>query len=141
MKFFCLFLSRSGPQIFDFEDGQPNSDGYIPSEHFTMIFNTFVLMTLFNEINCRRIHGEINVFRQIFANKIFCVIWLTTFFTQILLVQFGSMIFSCVPLSLDLWLWALLFGIGTLLWNQVRQKKISEKFIETSQMFICTRRL
>ena len=34
-----------------------------PSEHFTIIFNTFVLMTLFNEINSRKIHGEYNVFK------------------------------------------------------------------------------
>lgn len=108
-----------GPRVFDMQDGQPNLDGYVPSEHFTMIFNTFVLMTLFNEINCRQIHGEINVFHRIFANKIFCLIWFGTFFMQILLVQYGSMVFSCVPLSLDLWMWALLFATGTLVWNQV----------------------
>jgi Ca2+ transporting ATPase len=102
------------------KDGQPGSDGYIPSEHFTMIFNAFVLMTLFNEINCRKIHGEINVFRYIFSNKIFCTIWIGTFLIQILLVQYGSMIFSCVALSLDQWMWCVLFGTGTLLWNQVR---------------------
>jgi hypothetical protein len=29
-----------------------------PSKHFTVIFNTFVLCTLVNELNCRKIHGE-----------------------------------------------------------------------------------
>jgi Ca2+ transporting ATPase len=100
-------------------DGQPGSDGFIPSEHFTMIFNAFVLMTLFNEINCRKIYGEINVFRYIFSNKIFCTIWIGTFLIQFLLVQYGSMIFSCVALTIDQWMWCFLFGIGTLLWNQV----------------------
>ena len=114
------FLLFGGPQMFDMQNGQPDANGYIPSEHFTMIFNTFVLMTLFNEINCRKIHGEINVFRQIFSNKIFCCIWFGTFLIQILLVQYGSMVFSCVALSLDQWMWCFLFGIGTLLWNQVR---------------------
>jgi Ca2+ transporting ATPase len=102
------------------KNGQPGSDGYIPSEHFTMIFNAFVIMTLFNEINCRKIHGEINVFRHIFSNKIFCSIWIGTFLIQIVLVQYGSMVFSCVALSLDQWLWCFLFGMGTLLWHQVR---------------------
>jgi P-type Ca2+ transporter type 2B len=103
-------------------NGQPGSEGYMPSEHFTMIFNAFVMMTLFNEINCRRIHGEVNVFSNIFANKIFCTIWLGTFVTQVLLVQYGSMVFSCVPLSLDQWMWCCLFGVGSLLWNQVNLK-------------------
>merc|ERR1712072_234733 len=31
------------------------------SEHYTMIFNTFVLMQLFNEINARKLFGELNV--------------------------------------------------------------------------------
>ena len=102
------------------KNGQPGSDGYIPSEHFTMIFNAFVLMTLFNEINCRKIHGEKNVFRGFFTNPIFYGIWIVTFVVQILLVQYGSMIFSCVALTIDQWMWCFLFGIGTLLWNQVR---------------------
>lgn len=29
-----------------------------PSQLFTMVFNAFILMTLFNEVNCRRVHGE-----------------------------------------------------------------------------------
>ncbi|UJR37748.1 hypothetical protein I4U23_030442 [Adineta vaga] len=114
-----LFLLFAGPRVFDMQNGHPGPDGYIPSEHFTMIFNAFVLMTLFNEINCRRIYGEINVFRQIFANKMFCIIWLTTFILQIILIQYGSLVFSCVQLSIDQWMWCFLFGIGTLLWNQI----------------------
>lgn len=34
-----------------------------PSQQFTMMFNAFVLMTLFNEVNSRKIHGERNVFK------------------------------------------------------------------------------
>jgi hypothetical protein len=37
--------------------------GAPPSQHFTIVFNAFVIMTLFNEINARKIHGERNVFR------------------------------------------------------------------------------
>lgn len=118
------FLFNSAPRFFDMNDGQPGSDGYVPSEHFTMIFNTFVLMTLFNEINCRKIHGEVNVFRHLHANPIFCSIWFSTLLLQILLVQYGSLLFSCVSLSLDQWMWCLFFGIGTLLWHQVRVDRL-----------------
>jgi Ca2+ transporting ATPase len=33
-----------------------------PSRHFTIIFNTFVMMQLFNEINSRKISEEWNIF-------------------------------------------------------------------------------
>lgn len=105
------------------DDGRPVDSVFKPSQHFTMIFNVFVLMTLFNEINCRKIHGEQNVFRGIFTNPIFYGIWIVTFVVQILLVQYGSFAFSCVPLTLEQWMWCFFFGVTVLLWNQVRQRK------------------
>ncbi len=105
--------------MFDIDDGRPVDSVFKPSEHFTMIFNVFVLMTLFNEINCRKIHGEKNVFRGFFTNPIFYGIWIVTFIVQILLVQYGSFAFSCVKLNLEQWMWCLFFGVTVLLWNQV----------------------
>lgn len=32
------------------------------TQHYTMVFNALVMMTLFNEINARKVHGERNVF-------------------------------------------------------------------------------
>ena len=54
-----------------------------PSLHFTIIFNAFVLMTLFNEINARKIHNERNVFAGIQNNSVFLVIWITCFIGQV----------------------------------------------------------
>ena len=54
-----------------------------PSQHFTIIFNAFVLMTLFNEINARKIHDERNVFSGIKKNLVFIVIWLFCFIGQV----------------------------------------------------------
>lgn len=34
----------------------------IYSRHFTFIFNTFVMMQLFNFLNARKLHEEINIF-------------------------------------------------------------------------------
>ena len=44
-----------------------------PSEHLAIVLNTFVLMTLFNEINSRKIHSEHNIFEGLFSNIIFIV--------------------------------------------------------------------
>lgn len=54
-----------------------------PSLHFTIIFNAFVLMTLFNEINARKIHNERNVLSGIQRNKIFLGIWIGCFAGQV----------------------------------------------------------
>lgn len=73
----------SGEKMFDIDNGRDAPLHAPPSEHYTIIFNTFVLMQLFNEINARKIHGERNVFDGIFANPIFCSIVLGTFAIQV----------------------------------------------------------
>lgn len=55
--------------------------------HYTMIFNTFIFMQVFNEINCRKIgEKEFNVFADIFNNGLFLFIVAITVVTQLLLV-------------------------------------------------------
>ncbi|KAI6187513.1 Calcium-transporting ATPase [Aphelenchoides besseyi] len=90
-----------------------------PSKHFTIIFNAFVLMTLCNEINSRKIHGERNVFKGLFSNPIFCVIWIGTLISQVLIVQYGGRWFSTAPLDLVQWGICVAFALGELLWGQV----------------------
>lgn len=55
-----------------------------PSLHFTIIFNAFVLMTLFNELNARKIHNERNIFAGIQNNKVFLAIWIGCFAGQVI---------------------------------------------------------
>jgi len=47
--------------------------------HYTMVFTAFVSMTLFNELNSRKVHGERNVFSGILKNYVFIAIWISTF--------------------------------------------------------------
>ena len=75
----------AGPCLFDIDDGIPKHNNFKPSQHFTMIFNTFVLMTLFNEINSRKIHGERNVFKGFLANPIFACLLLISLILQVYL--------------------------------------------------------
>ena len=113
----------AGPELFDIDNGIPkDATHFKPTQHFTMIFNSFVLMTLFNEINSRKIHGERNVFRGIFDNPIFYGIWIVTLCLQFVIVHFGSYAFACHWLTLEQWAWCFLFGFGTLLWGQVNYK-------------------
>ncbi|XP_041934083.1 plasma membrane calcium-transporting ATPase 1a isoform X2 [Alosa sapidissima] len=114
--FSLLFV---GEKIFDIDSGRNAPLHAGPSEHYTIVFNTFVMMQLFNEINARKIHGERNVFDGIFNNLIFCSIVFGTFLIQIVIVQFGGKPFSCVGLTIDQWLWCVFLGFGCLLWGQV----------------------
>ncbi|XP_049843239.1 plasma membrane calcium-transporting ATPase 2-like [Schistocerca gregaria] len=109
-----LALLFVGDKLLDIPSGTGSHE---PTEHFTVIFNTFVMMALFNEINSRKIHGQMNVFSGMLQNKIFCGIWISTFIAQVAIVHYGSVAFSTVPLSLDQWMWCLFFGIGALVWR------------------------
>ncbi|KAM6306849.1 plasma membrane calcium-transporting ATPase 1 isoform 13-T13 [Podargus strigoides] len=114
-----FILLFAGERIFDIDSGRNAPLHAPPSEHYTIVFNTFVMMQLFNEINARKIHGERNVFEGIFNNAIFCSIVLGTFVVQIIIVQFGGKPFSCSELSIEQWLWSVFLGMGTLLWGQL----------------------
>lgn len=80
--------------MLDIPTGRGAEYGAKPSQHFTIIFNTFVMMTLFNEINARKIHGQRNVFEGIFTNPIFYSIWIFTCLAQVSVL--GSMLSSNV---------------------------------------------
>nr|CAD7439799.1 unnamed protein product [Timema bartmani] len=114
--FVLLFI---GDEMLGIQSGRIEKYRNTPNQHFTIIFNTFVMMTLFNEINARKIHGERNVFKDIFSNTIFCSIWVITFVSQVVIINFGNTAFSTAQLSLEQWGWCLLFGVGTLLWGQL----------------------
>ncbi|KAK0153456.1 Plasma membrane calcium-transporting ATPase 1 [Merluccius polli] len=94
-------LLFAGEKLFDIDCGRNAPLHAPPSEHYTIVFNTFVLMQLFNEINARKIHGERNVFDGMFNNPIFCSIVFSTF-----IIQCGTM--AVVRSS---------WGFGSLLWD------------------------
>ncbi|XP_029631822.1 plasma membrane calcium-transporting ATPase 1 isoform X1 [Salmo trutta] len=112
-------LLFAGENIFNIDSGRNAPLHSPPSEHYTIVFNVFVMMQLFNEINARKIHGERNVFEAIYRNPIFCSVVMGTFILQIVIVQFGGKPFSCTALSIDQWLWCVFIGVGELLWGQL----------------------
>ncbi|KAL0810020.1 hypothetical protein ABMA28_010849 [Loxostege sticticalis] len=119
-QLFIIFsLLFVGDRLLNIPSGRGQQLASEPTQHFTIIFNTFVMMTLFNEINARKIHGQRNVFQGLFTNPIFYSIWICTALSQVIIVQFGGMAFSTAGLSIDQWLWCLFFGAGTLVWGQL----------------------
>lgn len=80
-----IFSCFSGEKFFNIDSGRNSPLHSPPSEHYTIVFNVFVMMQLFNEINARKIHGERNVFEGIYRNPIFCSVVLGTFVLQVTL--------------------------------------------------------
>lgn len=80
----------------------------------TLLFNTFVLMILFNELNCRSIGKDQNIFRGILKNKFFLPLFVLGFPIQFVVVTYAGVIFDTKPLSPLLWLVSFGLGLGSL---------------------------
>lgn len=70
-------------EFFDIEDGYLETTRCKPTIHSSIVFNTFVMLQLFNEINSRKVHGERNVFSGILNNPVFIIIMGGTFVVQV----------------------------------------------------------
>jgi Cation transporting ATPase, C-terminus len=57
------------------------------TRHYTIIFNAFVWMQLFNEVNSRKLDNEKNMFSGIHRNPMFLAVVTATIVVQILFVQ------------------------------------------------------
>lgn len=83
-----------------------------PSRHFTIVFNAFVLMQIFNMLNARKINDEFNILAGIHLNTMFLVIWFTILVLQILITQFTQDVFSVCREGLFWFHWVLSFIFG-----------------------------
>jgi len=92
-------------------------DQYGPSRHFTVVFTSFVMMQIFNMINCRKIHDEKNVFAGFMDNPMFLIIISIIIVVQVPITQFTADAFyvSRDGLSGIQWLISILIGASTLI--------------------------
>lgn len=113
-----LIILFFGPVIWgikntaDFTDDTYVAENYI---HFTIFFQTFVMMQVFNAINCRKLKKyEANVFANFCNNPFFFIIEIIIVIVQFLLVEFGGQFVKLSALNLSQHLACIAFGIGTL---------------------------
>ncbi|KAI9486555.1 MAG: PMCA-type calcium-translocating P-type ATPase [Benjaminiella poitrasii] len=85
-----------------------------PATLQTTIFTVFVFCQIFNEINCRRIDNQLNVFKGIKKNKFFMLIFIISTVGQVLIVQYGGAAFQTKPLNRGLWTLSVLIGFASL---------------------------
>ncbi len=87
---------RSDP-FFD-ENGEPT----IKCQHFTVLFHTFILQTLCQMINARKVYErDFNVFEGMLSNWIYLGVLAGSFTVQMLFVAFGGQLIRCAPLSVE----------------------------------------
>ena len=115
-----MILLFAGPDLLNVEEGHRVEDRDENSVHYTIIFNAFVWMQLFNEVNCRKLKGEFNVFKGMLRNPLFCGILMVTAGLQILIVEFGSLAFRVADdgLNGEQWALCLVLGAGSLVVQQ-----------------------
>ncbi|EGZ24287.1 hypothetical protein PHYSODRAFT_260276 [Phytophthora sojae] len=74
-----------------------------PTVHMTIVFNTFVWAQLFNELNCRKIYDEINIFTGITKNRVFLYVCVLQVVMQYVMVQHTGDWFKYSPLTAGQW--------------------------------------
>ena len=91
-----------------------NVNGY----HFTIFFNIFVFMQVFNSINARKLQkDEFNVFTGICGNWLYILIQSIIIVGQMILVTFGGRAVRTHPLSIKQHCECLLISSMTLVWG------------------------
>ena len=84
------------------------------SVHMTLIFNVFVIYTLFNQINCRMIDDSFNIFKRMERSILFPIITLCELALQVLIVLFGKNIFHVANRGLTGVQWGICFGFSAI---------------------------
>merc|ERR1712166_894798 len=85
--------------------------------HMTYVFQIFVFMQVFNQINARILGGDLNIFSGICRNWLFLAVTILTFVVQMVLVEIGGYAVKTAPLEMYQNGICLVFGAGELFWG------------------------
>ncbi len=114
-----FFFIYEGPVLFNIPIGSGLGYGAEATKHYTLIFNTFVFMQVFNEFNSRKINNEANVFENIFTNGMFWMVIVITIVLQIVLVEFAGPFVSTTALNWYQYLISVAIGAVSLITYQL----------------------
>jgi len=104
------FLGIEGDAVTKYQNVDTKPD-YLRT---TLVFNSFVFCQLFNELNCRVLNDELNIFKNIHKNYIFLVIMFISISIQILLVELGISFAQTAQLNIYHWLYCVVLGLLSL---------------------------
>ena len=103
--------------------------------HMTVIFNVFVIYTLFNQINCRVLDDSFNIFKRIHRSYLFIIITLCEMGLQVLMIFVGNAVFHVSFNGLTGKQWGICIGfsaitfIVSIIAKLIPLEKIIDKFL------------
>ena len=110
-KVYCGgYASRQSLSVA-YKEYSNDNDG---SVHMTLIFNVFVIYTLFNQINCRMIDDSFNIFKRMQKSILFPLITICELGLQVIIVIFGKNIFHVANRGLTGEQWGICFGFSAI---------------------------
>ena len=92
--------------------GYTNANG--STAHLSLVFNIFVIYTLFNQINTRVLDDSLNIFVRIHKNFFFPLITLAELILQIFIIEFGNAAFKVVESGLTARQWGITIGFSAI---------------------------
>jgi hypothetical protein len=106
-----LVLVYAGAGPLGILDGAAFGQKGSPTQHYSMVFNTFVLMQLCNQVNMRKLHHEFNPLSGLLDNPIFCFITLIELGAHVLIMFFGGYWFHVTTITWQQWLICIVLGL------------------------------
>lgn len=110
----CMVILFNGEKWLDLEGAENFEDdghGHLENRRLKcMIFNTFVWLQIFNEINARKVNGEWNVVEGFFDNWMFSAILALTAVLQFGIVQFAGDFANTIDLNVQQWAFCVVVG-------------------------------
>lgn len=113
----CLLLYFAGATILHYDDIATNPEKQLELD--TIIFNTFVWMQIFNELNNRRLDNGFNIFERVHRNYWFLGINAVMVGGQILIIFVGGAAMGVKPLDGVQWAVCLGFAVLCIPWAAV----------------------
>ena len=91
-----------------------NNDPTDRTKHYTLLFNTFIFLHIFNEINCRTIGpNAYNIFRKIYTNWLFLAVIAATVAVQWFFVNVLQRLINCTSLTSKEFATCIMIGMTT----------------------------
>merc|ERR1711879_677259 len=88
------------------------------AKHLSFVFNVFVWLQIWNEIDARKVNGEMNVLEFFFDNIYFPAILVLTCGLQVFIVEAGGEFTKTRPLTAAEWGWSIFIGSFSLVYHQ-----------------------
>ena len=104
--------------------------GGAEGEQYTILFTLFVVMHLFNEFNSREL-TDTSVFSNFFSNRLMLLVFGLTFMLQVVITQFGGILYNTVSLSLSMWIKIVTLGLSVIVVSETF-KLIKRKLSKTA---------